>query len=449
VCPASGGRTASRFSANSTTKRWPSSASGKRIEEKWFEKKAIKLAVGGTCGRRSGRGSDTARRIYSRAQIRIRFRRVICFSGARVIPPTLPASAPAPASRSRPRWLRAAAAVVAFLCLGAGGLAWWKADAGRSARRQVRPAERAPTICITTEPFEVPRLGLMDRVLPGDHEDFWLSRDPVAMAVRTQVWARLPDEMPAAVWPEIEQIADALSVPDWTNARTLPLALNDPNLHMQIARQQRATLVRHESLFGPVHPESLASRRRLVIILQAQGQPAEAEAETRAMLAIREQFLGPAHADTLSLRNEFANFLLRQRRASEAEREYRTVLTLRERVLGPRHPLTLSSRNNLANALDAQGRHADAEAGHRAVLALREQAFGRTHPAVLQSCFNLAMALANQGKVREAVEFAWRAEEGRKRQPSARFAQAGEASECVSSAVKKLIASKRATRVVP
>lgn len=83
------------------------------------------------------------------------------------------------------------------------------------------------------------------------------------------------------------------------------------------------------------------------------------------------------------------------------------------------------------------------------MLALREQAFGKMHPAVLQSCFNLAMALANQGKVREAVEFAWRAEEGRKRVPSARHPQAGEASECVSSAVKKLIASKRATRVVP
>ena len=135
--------------------------------------------------------------------------------------------------------------------------------------------------------------------------------------------------------------------------------------------------------------------------------------------------VGSAHADTLSLRNELANLLLRQRRAAEAEREYRTVFALRERVLGPRHPLTLSSRNNLANAIDAQDRHAEAEAGHRAVLALREQTFGPVHPSVLQSCFNLAVALANQGKVPEAAEFAWRAEEGRKRLRSARHAQPG------------------------
>jgi tetratricopeptide (TPR) repeat protein len=144
----------------------------------------------------------------------------------------------------------------------------------------------------------------------------------------------------------------------------------------------------------------------------------------RAMLAMRVQLLGPAHIQTLALRNELATLLLRERRAGEAEREYRTVVTLREQTLGPLHPLTLSSANNLANAIDAQDRHAEAEAAHREVLQAREGLLGREHPAVLQSCFNLAVALANQGKVTEAVEFAWRAEEGRKHQRAARQAGA-------------------------
>lgn len=266
---------------------------------------------------------------------------------------------------------------------------------------------------VVTLPFELPRIALMDRVLGKDHWDLSLSRDPVAAAVHSQAWARLPAEMPPALWAEVDQVTEAFSPADAMEARTLPLALDDPNLHIQIARQQRAKLAWHEALFGPVHPDTLASRRQLAVILQAQGQPAEAEAELRAMLAIRMHLLGAAHAATLALRNDLATLLLRQRRPAEAESQYRTVLTLRTRTLGAAHPRTLSSASSLANAIDAQGRHGEAEAGHRAVLVARERGLGSGHPSVRQSCWNLALALANQGKIAEAVGYSARAQEGR------------------------------------
>lgn len=341
-----------------------------------------------------------------------------CFYGHCVTTPKPPASTPAPAARepSGPpagRW-RVAVAVIA-LCVGAGVLTWWKAGAKRQAHARERAGNIAPAICIDTQPMDLPRLGIMDRVLARDHLDLSLVRDPVATAVRNQMREQHPTEMPPAMWTEIAQMPEALAAGEWTQARTLPLALDDPKLHIQLVQQQRMTVAWRETLFGPVHPESFTSRRHLATILEAQGDPATAEAELRAMLAIQQEIFGAAHRETLSSRNELANLLLRQRRASEAEREYRTVLMQREQQFGPLHPLTLSSGNNLANAIDAQDRHTEAEAAHRAVLARREETLGPEHPAVLQSCANLAVALANQGKVSEAAKFAWRAESGRQK----------------------------------
>ena len=91
------------------------------------------------------------------------------------------------------------------------------------------------------------------------------------------------------------------------------------------------------------------------------------------------------------------------------------MLAIRERVLGAEHPDSLTSRNNLAEGLHAQGRDAEAEQEHRAVLAIRERVREAWHPDIFTSCHNLALCLQARMKTGEAIAFARRAWEGRKR----------------------------------
>jgi tetratricopeptide (TPR) repeat protein len=81
-------------------------------------------------------------------------------------------------------------------------------------------------------------------------------------------------------------------------------------------------------------------------------------------------------------------------------------------VSGLEHPETLKSRSNLASALGGQGKHAEAEKELRATLAVQERVLGSKQPHVFTTWYNIAYALASQSKLKEALEFAQRADEG-------------------------------------
>jgi tetratricopeptide (TPR) repeat protein len=165
-------------------------------------------------------------------------------------------------------------------------------------------------------------------------------------------------------------------------------------------------------LNGPEHPNTLASRNILALVLKSEGKHAEAEREHKSVQATYERVLGPEHPATLANRNNLATVLRLQGKHAEAEQEHRAVLAIHERVLGPEHPNTLTSRNNLANALLSQGKYAEGECEHREVLAIRERVLGPKHPNVFRSYLNVALCLEKQGNASEALPFAQRAWKG-------------------------------------
>jgi tetratricopeptide (TPR) repeat protein len=113
---------------------------------------------------------------------------------------------------------------------------------------------------------------------------------------------------------------------------------------------------------GAEHPDTLASRGSLAIVLYGLGRLEEAEAEHRAVLEIMTRVLGAEHPETLASRSNLALALRGLGRLEEAEAEHRAVLEIMTRVLGAEHPDTLASRNNLALALRGLGRREEAEA---------------------------------------------------------------------------------------
>jgi serine/threonine-protein kinase len=143
-------------------------------------------------------------------------------------------------------------------------------------------------------------------------------------------------------------------------------------------------------------------RSNRAILLRAQGNYAEAEAEHRRALALNETRLGRDHPSIAKSRNNLANVLQEQGRFAEAEAEHRAALAIRASVLGPEHPDVATSHHNLASALYGQGRFVDAEEEFRIALKLRTAALGPKHPDVAASRDNLGVALARQGDFDEA-----------------------------------------------
>ena len=120
-------------------------------------------------------------------------------------------------------------------------------------------------------------------------------------------------------------------------------------------------------VLGAEHPDTLASRDNLALVLGDLGRLKEAEAEHRTVLEIRTRVLGAEHPHTLASRGNLALVLSDLGRLEEAESEHRAELEICARVLGAEHPHTLASRGNLAAVLSDLGRLDEAEAEHRAV----------------------------------------------------------------------------------
>jgi tetratricopeptide (TPR) repeat protein len=168
------------------------------------------------------------------------------------------------------------------------------------------------------------------------------------------------------------------------------------------ARALRQALERMSGDPGTDHPDTLAVRHSLALVLYGRGRYAEAEAEHRAVAGVRAHVLGPSHPATLISRDYHALALNELGRHEEAAPVFRAVHDQRLRSLGPAHPHTLRSRTYLAYAAWSAGRVREAKAEHEAIWRLRAQILGAEHPHTLISRDHRAMALRVLGRPGEA-----------------------------------------------
>jgi hypothetical protein len=167
--------------------------------------------------------------------------------------------------------------------------------------------------------------------------------------------------------------------------------------HAGAEAELRDVLAAELRVLGPDHPDTLATRHQIALVMAARGEPIAAEAELRDVLAARLRVLGPDHPDTMTTRYEIAERITGQGKHAAAEAEYRDVLAARLRVLGPDHPDTLTTRQDIALQMTLQGNHAAAEAEYRDVLAAELRVLRPDHPITLLTRHNLAVEISEQG----------------------------------------------------
>ena len=164
----------------------------------------------------------------------------------------------------------------------------------------------------------------------------------------------------------------------------------------------RSVIEVRSRILGAEHPDTLASRNRLIYALNEEEKHADAEAEARQVVALREKILGVEHPDTLLSRYNLASALYHEGKTGEAERLYREVLKLDEDVIGREHPRTLAARIGLANTLNDQGKYAEAIGFYRDSITLDQKVYGPEHPVTLNDQMDLATALQANGNLAAA-----------------------------------------------
>ena len=124
----------------------------------------------------------------------------------------------------------------------------------------------------------------------------------------------------------------------------------------------------------------------------------------RDLLSGVEQEFGFDHANVLSARSNLAAALRRDNQVVEAVTQYRLLAQGYARLLGSDHPDVLMVRLHLAVALQDAGRVEEAIKNFQAVLTDQERVLGPDHPAALLTRHNLAVALRDAGRVDEAIK---------------------------------------------
>ncbi len=164
----------------------------------------------------------------------------------------------------------------------------------------------------------------------------------------------------------------------------------------------RARLRIVEETFGPKDAATATSLNNLAVLLDSQGNYAEARPLYECALKIREEVLGPKHPHTATSLNNLAVLLKSQGNYDEARPLYERALKICEEVLGPQHPNTAKSLNNLAALLRSQGNNEEARPLYERALKICEEVLGPQHPDMAGSLKNLAALLESQGNYDEA-----------------------------------------------
>jgi non-specific serine/threonine protein kinase/serine/threonine-protein kinase len=182
----------------------------------------------------------------------------------------------------------------------------------------------------------------------------------------------------------------------------LGLILNREGQFADAEKLDREVLMEQRRVLGPENPNTLDTMDYLGFTLYQRGNYAEAEKLDREVLDIRRRVMGPEHRDTLGTMSNLAVVLNSEHRYPEAEKLYREVLDVRRRVMGPEHPDTLGSMHNLGTFLQDQNRYPEAEKMHRDALALELRILGPEHPHTLSTMGALANSIADQERYPEA-----------------------------------------------
>ena len=128
----------------------------------------------------------------------------------------------------------------------------------------------------------------------------------------------------------------------------------------------------------------------------------------RELLSGVEQEFGFDHENVFAARSNLAAALRRDSRLGEAVAEYRLLVQGYKWVLGPDHPNTLATRGKLAGALWGVGKVGEAIELYRAVLTDYLRVLGPDHPGTLTTRHDLAGALWEAGGWRKPLSLSRR-----------------------------------------
>jgi tetratricopeptide (TPR) repeat protein len=185
----------------------------------------------------------------------------------------------------------------------------------------------------------------------------------------------------------------------------------------------RRVLERREATLGPVHPETLASRRYLGNVYRESGHWTEALALYRGAVERYAAALGPGHPEALEHRRNLAEAYEQLGRRVEAEPLLRENVVWRRKTRdhGGGLPDDLTS---LGLNLVVQAKWSDAESVWRECLAIREQS-APDDWSRFAAIDQLGGALLGQGKYAEAEPLILAGYEGLKARSAAIPASAG------------------------
>ncbi len=204
------------------------------------------------------------------------------------------------------------------------------------------------------------------------------------------------------------------SVPVWRAAGSDPAglsrALNDLGVVLEAqgdyaeaeARYTEALDIRRNA-FGPSHRRVAVTASNLAVIRYRQGNyGGAAEMAEQALDAMRAA-VGADHPRSITIQSNLAAMRLAQGDVAGAEGVYRDLVARQTELQGPDHPITLGVMNALGTTLVRQEKWAEAEEVTRQTLTGIEGRVGPNHAAVGQSLLVLGRALSAQGKNDEAL----------------------------------------------
>lgn len=159
-----------------------------------------------------------------------------------------------------------------------------------------------------------------------------------------------------------------------------------------------------ERVLGSTHDQTLATRREIGALYQAQGELASAEHEFRAVLGVRLERLGAENLHTLSSFNDLTALLLKQGNLEEAEIHCAETLGTLRRLFGNRHPATISAIRNMGILLMLKNEGPPVLAYQRLneALQIARNMLGNTHPTTHRAIVERAELHRHRGEFSES-----------------------------------------------
>ncbi len=166
---------------------------------------------------------------------------------------------------------------------------------------------------------------------------------------------------------------------------------------------------------GQIAPQTVASRRHLAAVLESRGSYDEAHRILDGLIKGLDAAGQRRAEEAIATRIELAYVVGRQGDDARAAAVQRTTLDLATEVLGERHPRTLKLQGDLATSLARLGRYDEAEKLFRRTVKLRTEVLGPDHADTLTALNGLGILLGEQGKLAESEKVQRRTLERRQR----------------------------------